>query len=161
MNEQLVLAEPDGAVNGGHREDLARMPVVEGICRRMFRDVPGMPEPTPRPNPIAATAVPTFRGSSAGRRRRRGPGNAADAGKITRFVLVRAPDGGQLRTVISDSRTVSTMAYPSRRYGCIRYGEAETECARISEEELCPVTVEAVSQPLRVEADATVAASSP
>ncbi len=79
-------------------------------------------------------------------------GSPVDAARIERVRIVRATDGGQIRTVITGSKTVRTIAYPSYRYGCIRYGEATTECTRLPAEELCPVTVEAIAQPMRIEA---------
>lgn len=79
-------------------------------------------------------------------------GSPIDAARIERVRIVRAKDGGQLRTVITGSKPVRTIAYPSRRYQCIRYGEATTECLRLPAEELCPLTVEALAQPMRIEA---------
>lgn len=79
-------------------------------------------------------------------------GSPIDAARIERVRVVRANDGGQLRTVITGSKLVRTIAYSSRRYGCIRYGEATTECTRLPAEELCPFTVEAIAQPMRIEA---------
>lgn len=79
-------------------------------------------------------------------------GSPIDASKVSRVVIVRAPDGGQLRTILTGTKVVTTLAYPSRRYRCVRYGEAETECSMIEQQEVCPVTVAAISQPMRVEA---------
>jgi len=79
-------------------------------------------------------------------------GSPVDASLIERVRIVRARGGGQLRTVITGTKTVRTIAYVSRRYGCIRYGEATTECVRLPAEELCPRTIEAVAQYVRVEA---------
>ncbi|MBB4087073.1 hypothetical protein [Sphingomonas carotinifaciens] len=79
-------------------------------------------------------------------------GSPIDAARIERVRIVRARDGGQLRTVITGSKPVRTIAYPSSRYQCIRYGEATTECLRLPAEELCPRTVEALAQPMRIEA---------
>lgn len=79
-------------------------------------------------------------------------GSPVDGSKVSRLVIVRARDGGQLRTVLTGTKVVRTIAYPSRRHRCVRYGEAETECSMIEEQEICPVTVSAISQPMRIEA---------
>lgn len=71
---------------------------------------------------------------------------------VTRIVIVRAPDGDQLRTQISGRKSVRTVGYMSKKMRRLRGGEAGTEILRIAEEEVRVDVVEAIAQPCRIEA---------
>lgn len=104
------------------------------------------------PSSIATNETTTAYAPAAEILREAAYGSPVDASLIERVRIVRAPGGGQIRTVITGSKQVRTLAYVSKRYGCIRYGEATTECTRLPAEELCPLTVQAVAQFARIEA---------
>ena len=117
-----------------------------------FEDVPALPDALEATRMKRSGEAPTELAPAPETVMRAASGSPIDAARISRVRVVRAIDGGQLRTVITGSKPVRTIAYPSRRYGCIRYGEATTECERLPAEELCPNTIESLAQPMRIEA---------
>ncbi len=118
---------------------------MKAIARNIPATVPSGPAPARRERAVEHFVHSDVVASAA-------HGSPIDASKVSRLVIVRASDGGQLRTVLTGTKVVRTIAYPSRRYRCVRYGEAETECSMIEQQEVCPVTVAAISQPMRIEA---------
>ena len=75
-----------------------------------------------------------------------------DGPTVEKVVIVRAPDGDQLRGQITGKKSVRTVSYPSKKMRRARYGEAATEIGRITEEEVRVDIVQAIAQPLRIEA---------
>ncbi|UYY58001.1 hypothetical protein [Sphingomonas sp. S2-65] len=71
---------------------------------------------------------------------------------VTKVVIVRAPDGDQLRTQITGRKSIRTIGYPSKKMSRNRYAEGATEILRLPEEEVRVDIVKAIAQPLRVEA---------
>jgi len=81
-----------------------------------------------------------------------GDGRFAGFPPVTKVVIVRAPDRDQLRTQITGRKNVRTVCYMSRKMRRARYAEAATEILRVSEEEVRVDVVDAIAQPLRIEA---------
>jgi hypothetical protein len=75
-----------------------------------------------------------------------------DVPPVDKVVIVRAPDGDQLRGQITGTKTIRTVTYPSKKMRRARYGEAATEIGRIAEEEVDVKIVKGIAQPLRIEA---------
>jgi len=71
---------------------------------------------------------------------------------VHRVRIVRAPDGGQLRGCLTGRKSIKTVGYPSAKMRCVRYGEGETEDARLGAEEVDTKVVHGISQFCRVEA---------
>lgn len=71
---------------------------------------------------------------------------------VSKVVIVRAADGDQLRGQITGTKTIRTVAYPSKKMRRARYAEAATEIERLAEEEVRVDIVHAIAQPFRIEA---------
>lgn len=72
--------------------------------------------------------------------------------EVLKVIIVRAPDGGQLRGQITGAKTIRTVAYSSKKNREARYGEGATEIERIKEEEVKTQIVKAIAQPCRIHA---------
>lgn len=71
---------------------------------------------------------------------------------VLKVIIVRAPDGGQLRGQITGRKSVRTITYGSKRNNNARYGEGATEIERIKFEEVETRVVKAIAQPCRIHA---------
>lgn len=70
---------------------------------------------------------------------------------VRKVVIVRSTDRDQLRDQITGRKTIRTGAYPSKKMGRGRFGEAAAELARITQEEVDVNVVDAIAQPCRGE----------
>lgn len=71
--------------------------------------------------------------------------------QVHKVVIVRSTDRDQLRDQITGRKTIRTGAYPSKKMGRGRFGEAAAELARITQEEVDVDVVDAIAQPCRGE----------
>lgn len=71
---------------------------------------------------------------------------------IHNVMIVRSTDGDQLRTPVTGTKVVRTMAYPSARFRRARYVEAATEMGRVLQQEVEVRFVDAIPQYCLIEA---------
>lgn len=71
---------------------------------------------------------------------------------VLKVIIVRAPDGGQLRGQITGTKSIRTVIYPSAKMKEGRYGEGATEIERIKAEEVNTHIVKGIAQPCRIHA---------
>lgn len=103
--------------------------------------------------PAGAVAMePKDIGSIARIAERVGHGSPFEGQPVRCLRIVQAPDRGQLRLVLTGTKTTRSVAYPSLKFRCARYGEGETEDARILDEEVRTDVARSIAQPFRIDA---------